>query len=162
MATQIWANIGSSNGLLPDGTKPLPEPTLTYGLITKGILWHSPESSFTSAHELTSCVQRLPTLLQLLPCLPGANELSNFFCRTFFRLISMPFLLPDFPAMKRSDRGTILGRPGDNLANCMSTACRLGLYDNSRPDTGLTLGLCPANERRRYKVTPPLIGWAQT
>ena len=27
---------------------------------------------------------------------------------------------------------------------------------------GLILGLCPANERRRYKVTPSLIGWAQT
>ena len=25
-----------------------------------------------------------------------------------------------------------------------------------------TTGLCPANERRRYKVTPSLIGWAQT
>ena len=23
---QIWVNIGSGNGLLPDGTKPLPEP----------------------------------------------------------------------------------------------------------------------------------------
>ena len=27
--------------------------------------------------------------------------------------------------------------------------------------TGLILGLRPANERRRYKVTPSLIGWAQ-
>ena len=26
---------------------------------------------------------------------------------------------------------------------------------------GLILGLHPANERRRYKVTPSLIGWAQ-
>ena len=25
----IWINIGSGNGLLPDGTKPLPEPMLT-------------------------------------------------------------------------------------------------------------------------------------
>ena len=29
-------------------------------------------------------------------------------------------------------------------------------------DTGLIPGLCPANERRRYKVTPSLIGWVQT
>ena len=29
-ATEIWVNIGSGNGLLPDGTKPLPEPILTY------------------------------------------------------------------------------------------------------------------------------------
>ena len=28
--------------------------------------------------------------------------------------------------------------------------------------TGLILDLHPANERRRYKVTPSLIGWAQT
>ena len=28
--------------------------------------------------------------------------------------------------------------------------------------TGLILGLHPANERRRYNVTPSLIGWAQT
>ena len=28
--------------------------------------------------------------------------------------------------------------------------------------TGLILGLRPANERRRYKVTPSQIGWAQT
>ena len=27
---------------------------------------------------------------------------------------------------------------------------------------GLILGLRLANERRRYKVTPSLIGWAQT
>ena len=30
MATEIWVNIGSGNGLSPDGTKPLPEPMLTY------------------------------------------------------------------------------------------------------------------------------------
>ena len=30
MATQILVNIGKGNGLLPDGTKQLPEPMLTY------------------------------------------------------------------------------------------------------------------------------------
>ena len=29
MATRIWVNIGSDNGLLYDGMKPLPEPKLT-------------------------------------------------------------------------------------------------------------------------------------
>ena len=29
MVTEIWVNIGSGNGLLPYGTKPLPEPILT-------------------------------------------------------------------------------------------------------------------------------------
>ena len=28
MVTWIWANIGSSNGLLPDSTRPLPESVL--------------------------------------------------------------------------------------------------------------------------------------
>ena len=28
--TEIWVNTGSGNDLLPDGTKPLPEPMLTY------------------------------------------------------------------------------------------------------------------------------------
>ena len=27
---EIWVTIGSGNGLLPDGTKPSPEPMLTY------------------------------------------------------------------------------------------------------------------------------------
>ena len=30
MAAGIWVNIGSGNGMLPDGRKPLPEPLLTY------------------------------------------------------------------------------------------------------------------------------------
>ena len=30
IATGIWVNNGSDNGLLPDVTKPLPEPMLTY------------------------------------------------------------------------------------------------------------------------------------
>ena len=34
--------------------------------------------------------------------------------------------------------------------------------DNSITPAGLILGLRPANERRRYKLTPSLIGWVQT
>ena len=30
ITSENWVNIGSGNGLLPDGTKPLPEPVLTY------------------------------------------------------------------------------------------------------------------------------------
>ena len=33
---------------------------------------------------------------------------------------------------------------------------------NPSYNPGLVLGLCPANERRPYKVTPSLISWAQT
>ena len=42
------------------------------------------------------------------------------------------------------------------MSNLKSAANR-----NFADDTGLILGLRPANERR-YKVTPSLIGWAQT
>ena len=31
-----------------------------------------------------------------------------------------------------------------------------------KAESELILGLRPANERRRYQVTPSLIGWAQT
>ena len=37
-----------------------------------------------------------------------------------------------------------------------------GEDDMSHPDAGLILGLPTANERRRYKLTPSLIGWART
>ena len=37
-----WVNIGSSNDLLPAGTKPLPEPMLQVLTIIKGALWCLP------------------------------------------------------------------------------------------------------------------------
>ena len=36
------------------------------------------------------------------------------------------------------------------------------IYEWDNALSGLILGLHPGNERRRYKVTPSLIGWAQT
>ena len=35
------------------------------------------------------------------------------------------------------------------------------VYQGYSNTPGLILGLCPANERRRYFVTPSLIGWVQ-
>ena len=43
-----------------------------------------------------------------------------------------------------------------NMPPCSNE--RLSSYGN----TGLILGRHTANERRRYKVTPSLIGWPQT
>ena len=43
-----------------------------------------------------------------------------------------------------------------------SNVVKLTLDNWHRPMAWLILGLRPANERRRYKVTPSLIGWAQT
>ena len=39
------------------------------------------------------------------------------------------------------------------------------IYNKKSADitcAGMILGLHPANERRRYKVTPSLFGWVQT
>ena len=45
MATEIWVNTGSGDGLLPYGTKPSPEPMLTNHQSVKR---QSPESNFTT------------------------------------------------------------------------------------------------------------------
>ena len=46
---------------------------------------------------------------------------------------------------------------------CVIIQMKQHLHQKSRVlVTGLILGLGPASERRRYKVTPSLIGWAQT
>ena len=62
MATEIWVNIGSGNGLLPDGTKPLPEPMMTdrqwnpvtfiLGQFHKRCLNHQSLISFWKLHNL--------------------------------------------------------------------------------------------------------------
>ena len=53
MATENWVNIGSGNGLLPDGTKPLPQPMLTYhqkGVVT--FFWGQFHSRYLSYQSL--------------------------------------------------------------------------------------------------------------
>ena len=45
MVTQIWINIGSRNGFLPDDTMPLPEPMLIPHQS------HLPEGNFTASAE---------------------------------------------------------------------------------------------------------------
>ena len=53
MATEIWINTGSGNGLLPDCTKPLPESMLTDSSMKssdihiKAISQEMPQSSIT-------------------------------------------------------------------------------------------------------------------
>ena len=37
MSSEIFLNIGSGNGLLPDNTKPLPEPMLTWSVTSNDI-----------------------------------------------------------------------------------------------------------------------------
>ena len=76
MVTEIWVNIGSGNGLLPDGTKPSPEPMLT---------WSSVKSSDINIREIS---QEMPqpstikihlkiTYIKFHSNFPGANELNG-------------------------------------------------------------------------------------
>ena len=47
MTTEISVNIGSGNGLLPDGTKPLPKPMLTSDSLAP-VVFCLPEINFTA------------------------------------------------------------------------------------------------------------------
>ena len=49
-----------------------------------------------------------------------------------------------------------------SFINNMYSNCSVDAISMSHADTGMILGLRPASERRRYKETPSLIGWAQT
>ena len=44
----------------------------------------------------------------------------------------------------------------------MHASDAVNVWFTNNGSTGLILALHLANERRRYKVTPSLIGWAQT
>ena len=73
MVTELWVNIGSGNGLLPDGTKPLPEPMLTDHQ-------RSPVTSILISQEMpqpsTAKIHLNITYLKFHSNFPGANELS--------------------------------------------------------------------------------------
>ena len=69
MATQIWVDIGSDNGLLPNDTKPLPEPMLNPDL---GIHYTA------ISQKMLVCWQRLSFEIRSLKIsmhLPEANKL---------------------------------------------------------------------------------------
>ena len=74
MATEIWVNIGSGNGLLPDGTKPLPEPKLTdhqWSPVTFILGQDMPQPSITKICFKITC-------LKFHSNFPGANELKFY------------------------------------------------------------------------------------
>ena len=66
MATENWVNIGSGNGLLPDGTKPLPKPMLTYHQ------WGS-----LKIPQIAVTKMSLKITYHFFHKLPGANELKD-------------------------------------------------------------------------------------
>ena len=76
MVTEIGVNIGSGNGLLHDGTKPFPEPMLTYhkyGPVTI----HMKAVSQEIPQPLITKVSLKTTHLKFTLNLPGANELNK-------------------------------------------------------------------------------------
>ena len=73
MATEIGVNLGSGNGLLPDGTKPLPEPMLTLHY------WGSVAVIWEQLHSMHPSYYSEESVWKLLLDLPGANELTMLF-----------------------------------------------------------------------------------
>ena len=70
-----WSNIGPGDGLLPDGTMPLPEPMLTQH---QQVFWHSPQENLnrscsriqpvTWIRNLTDANELRPSYLHTLDC----------------------------------------------------------------------------------------------
>ena len=78
MATEIWVNIGSGNGLLPDGTKPLTKPMLTFQ--HKGpvmLIWRAISLEISQPSIIKISLKII--FLRFYWNLPGANELKSKF-----------------------------------------------------------------------------------
>ena len=75
------------------------------------------------------------------------DMMARWICRAKFKVDTQIVLI--FSDLEFEYSITILH--GDHLSFC-----------DLKYKSGLILGLHPANKRRRYKVTPSLIGWAQT
>ena len=72
--------IGSGKGLLPHGTKPLPEPML---FIISGVLWNSHEGNFTGNVQDTHCwIVFENDKFRISAASPGANELIFSSCQS--------------------------------------------------------------------------------
>ena len=92
MVTEILVNIGSGNGLLPDGTKPLPEPMLTdHQLSPVTFILGQFHKRFLN-QELLKIHLKI-TYLKFHSNFPGANELITYSvtwpCSTVLMLLKM-------------------------------------------------------------------------
>ena len=75
MAVDILVNTGSGNGLLPDGTKPLLEPMLTYHQYgPETFIWGISQS--IPQLSTTGITLKIP-YLKFHSNLPGADELTH-------------------------------------------------------------------------------------
>ena len=74
MATEIWVNIGSGNGILPDGTKPLPE----YWHNISKVWWHLFVALSQEIHQpLVTKISLKIMYIEFNSNTPGANELNH-------------------------------------------------------------------------------------
>ena len=76
MVTWIWVNIDSGNALLPDGTKPLPEPMLDSSIRSSDI--HPRAISQKIPQSSIIKISLKITYLKLHSNLPRADELSLY------------------------------------------------------------------------------------
>ena len=76
--------------------------------------------------------------------------------------------IKDNPVSDYAGRDQYVDRRIDGPTEAYQNTTDFGAYKNlyqwwnKVQITGLILVLCPANDRHCYKVTPSLIGWAQT
>ena len=75
MATEILVNIGSGNGFVPDGTKPLPEPMLTdYQWSPVIFILRQFQKKWLNHPSITDINLKIMSKILFLP---GANELNG-------------------------------------------------------------------------------------
>ena len=144
-------NTGSDNGLLPDGTNPLPEPMLTrrqWGFV-----------AFTCRQFHRDCLRLQSvnislkiTLLKLLSNLPGANELMHstiIFSSWMQDPIKSMWCMCLAPPMTDSCKDTHAFRLQlSNKSSCQFERCKhVQLF---RHPAGSSLGMHPANELGAY------------
>ena len=89
MATEIWVNICSGNGLLPDGTKPLPGPMLTDHQLSPVTCMLGQFHKRFLNQELLKIRLKI-TYLKFHSNFPGANELNGLHQSSWQLLMPLP------------------------------------------------------------------------
>ena len=166
MATAIWVNTGPGNGLLPDGTKPLPESMLTYHQHI--VQWYPSESNFTRD---TPAINHW---IKLENYFPEANELIRtfrfqYYKGSFGRDIltlgkeeSLPLLVVSIMADDNQGSGTSAaivitvtsrGHPGVSNHLLHSLFNRLFRRTSAKTSKLRAPGLCEGNTDRWFPLT---------
>ena len=131
MATQIWVNIRSVNGLLPDGTKPSPEPMLTYHQWSAVAFILGQFHKRCLNHQLLKICLKL-TYLKFHSNFPGATELLWFISSSGLAYHTQDLLLyyPDQPSHSRLyvESPAAAGLPYENIYERAEDGVRINMY----------------------------------